>query len=222
MSLTIFNIDFLYDAALTDATSAVITITRTDTSAVIATAAAMTNVGTGNYQYSLTDPAYDLTYTYSAVFVYASETYTFTGTTTGTTTPSDTYGYVTLSEAATYFDTRLGASTYWTSGADKEGALQLAYNDLIDCGLFDLSLDSGEDTPQAWMDAQCEQALFLLIQSTGLDLRTGLQAQGVTQANIVGETYRIQRGGSIPIAPRARQALNEYMDETDFQFTLQR
>jgi len=223
MSVTIFDLEFLYDGALTDVTTAVITITRTDTDATVASAKAMTNVGTGNYQYSLTDPAYDLTYAYTAVFTYASEDYTLTGTATGTTTPTGTYGFVTLSEAATYFDTRLGASTYWASGVDKEGALQLAYNDLIDCGLFDFTLASGEDYPQVWLEAQCEQALFLLIQGVGLDLRTGLQAQGVTSANVVGETYRVPRGGGIPIAPRARQALtNEYIDETDWQFDLQR
>ena len=221
MSVTIFDLEFLYDGALTNATSAVITITRTDTDAVLATSAAMTNVATGNYQYSLTDPAYDLTYSYSAVFTYASENYTFTGSVAGTTTPTDVYGFVTLSEAATYFDTRIGASTYWATGVDKEGALQTAYNDLIDCGLFDFTLDSGEDNPQEWLDAQCEQALFLLQTSTGLDARMNLQAQGVTQANVVGETYRTPKGG-IPIAPRALQALNAYMDETDWQFTLER
>jgi len=38
---------------------------------------------------------------------------------------------------------------------------------------------------------------------------------------VVGETYRTPKGG-IPIAPRALQALNAYMDETDWQFTLER
>ena len=103
MSVTIFDLEFLVDGALTDATAAVITIVRTDTSAEIVSAAALTNITVGNYQYSLTDPALDLTYSYTAVFTYGGEDYTLTGTEDGTTTTASTT--TTYSEAmAAYID----------------------------------------------------------------------------------------------------------------------
>lgn len=51
-------------------------VKRTDTGAVVvADGTAMTNIGTGVYAYTFTDPASDLTYEYSVEFVYAGETY---------------------------------------------------------------------------------------------------------------------------------------------------
>ena len=60
-------------------------------------------------------------------------------------------------------------------------------------------------------NAQCEQALFLLIHQEDMDVRLGLQAQGVTQAGIVQETYGNCIEG-IPISPHAKQMLEDYED----------
>lgn len=113
-------------------------------------------------------------------------------------------GFVSIAEADAYFLTRLGASTYWTSGAEKTAALTTAYNDLVSCGQFDFSdVASGEEDADLKL-AQCEQALFLL-QNPDMESRLALQAQGVTAAGIVSEAYN--GASDIIIAPRASQTL---------------
>lgn len=118
------------------------------------------------------------------------------------------YGWVTLAEANTFMATRLGADTYWNSSTSKAAALITAYDDLVTCGDFDFSLDSGEDTPQAFKDAQCEQALFLLRDQDGIEARASLQAQGVQSAGIVQESYAGK--ASIAICLKARAFLRSY------------
>ena len=117
MSVTIFDLDLLIDDVLTNGTAAIITITRTDTDEEIVTEEALTNISTGNYQYSLTDPALDLTYEYVAVFTYDGEDYTLEGTQAGNTTQVNVF--VTLAEAKRFC--RIASS-----GADDEITLLLA------------------------------------------------------------------------------------------------
>ncbi len=125
--------------------------------------------------------------------------------------------WVTEADAEAYFATRLGASEYWASGTDREAALTTAYNDLAGCGLFDFELPSGEEIPNAWAVALCEQALFLLMDE-GIDARAGLISQGVSQAGIVKESYNRLTAhtspGGIVIAPKARALLADYLSET--------
>jgi hypothetical protein len=112
--------------------------------------------------------------------------------------------WVSEADADTYFSTRLGASTYWASGTEKEAALTTAQWQIENSDLFtgypDLSV-TGETAVQAMADAVCEQALFLL-QDTDVDSRMALQAQNVQQAGIVQETYKLGNGG-IAISGRA-------------------
>jgi hypothetical protein len=112
--------------------------------------------------------------------------------------------WVSEADADTYFSTRLGASTYWSSGAEKEAALTTAQWQIENSDLFagypDVS-ESGVDAVQAQADAVCEQALFLLMDAD-VDTRVNLQAQGVTQAGIVQETYKEGNMG-IAISGRA-------------------
>lgn len=117
------------------------------------------------------------------------------------------YGWVTLADADAYMAARLGASSHWTSGVDKGAALVTAYNCLALDTRWDFSLDSGEYYPDEWIAAQCEQALFLLA-DPDMDARLSIQAQGVTNAGVVQETY--QPASRFPIAPRAVQALAPY------------
>ncbi len=75
-------------------------VKRNDTDAVVvADGTAMTNIGTGVYEYEFTDPADDLTYTYSLEYVYGGETYWIDDTLTG---PTSFTGLVTLADALTY------------------------------------------------------------------------------------------------------------------------
>lgn len=95
--------------------------------------------------------------------------------------------WVTEAEADTYFATRYGAGDYWLSGVDKDGALITAYNWLMGCTQFTLAASTAAS--QSVMDAQCEMALFLIQHQPDIDLRMGLQAQGVREAGIVKEKY---------------------------------
>jgi hypothetical protein len=120
-------------------------------------------------------------------------------------------GWVTIAEADAYFATRLNAAEVWASGTDKAAALTTAYNDLVACGEFDFSnVASGDDANPLKM-AQCEQALFLL-QDPSMEKRLALQAQGVTSAGIVSESYR--GADSIVISPRAKQALRHLASDS--------
>lgn len=102
---------------------------------------------------------------------------------------------VTVSEADTYFTTRLGADAWTNSGSSKTAALQTAENQLA--AVYGAVSDK---------NAVCEQALFLL-QDPAADRRASLQAQGVTQAGIVQESYK--GAGGILVCPYARQVLGE-------------
>jgi len=123
------------------------------------------------------------------------------------------YGWITEAEADIYFATRVGARVFWASGAEKAAALTMAYNDLTLCDefLFD-DVASGEDPPDVYIEAQCEQALFLLQEQAAMDRRTAIQAQGVVAAGVVKETYGpgMRAGIKVIIAPRARGILRDY------------
>lgn len=104
-----------------------------------------------------------------------------------------TTAWLTETEADTYFTTRLGASTFWVSGADKVPALTTAQWQIENCGEFGRFIDvdvSGNEADAAMQNAVCEQALFLLRQGDTLESRADLLAQGVVAAGIVKETYK--------------------------------
>ena len=103
---------------------------------------------------------------------------------------------VSIAEADTYFETRLGASECWTSGAEKTAALQTAEYDLI-------AVYGAVSNKQAVM----EQALFRL-QDPSMDRRASVRAQGVQSAGAVKESYAVG-GGQTPVCPRARDLLGE-------------
>ena len=128
-----------------------------------------------------------------------------------------TYGFVTLGEADIYFATRLRASSVWNSDADKAGALQTAYNDLLDCGLFAFSDE--EEITEGQQRAQLEQAFFLL-SDDGVGIRESLRAQGVKSSTGVGETYTV--GNGIPICPRAVSILEAYRVTDSSEFPIVR
>lgn len=114
-------------------------------------------------------------------------------------------GWVTEEEADTYFATRLNAAAYWTSGAQKEAALQTAYNQLTLFGYY--SFPTEVSNPMKI--GQMEQALFLLQQGSAIDLRMGLQAQGVANSTVVGETYR-KTEPMLPVSPHVLAILKPY------------
>lgn len=126
---------------------------------------------------------------------------------------ADEYGWITVADADTYMGTRLGASKYWTETAEKAAALQTAYNQIVGSGLFSLP----ETATQVMKNAQCEMALFLLAHQEDMDVRLGLQAQGVSSAGIVQETYKPENIEGIPIPPIVKQLLDDYKVATPIE-----
>ncbi len=137
---------------------------------------------------------------------------------TGTGTPESAGGTITVgtnswiteAEADAFFTTRFGADAYWLSGTDKEGAIITAYNWLMGCPQF--SLAASATAAQAVKDAQCEMVLFLVIHQPDIDLRVGLQAQGVREAGIVKEKY--DGKNRMPIPPAVMTLLDAYRVDT--------
>lgn len=114
--------------------------------------------------------------------------------------------WISLDDAEDYFRTRVGAGRIWDESVDKIAALVTAFNQLNDCGLY-----SFPETPTGNMTkAQCEMALFLLKHQEDMDSRLGLQAQGITQAGIVQESYNSDKIEGIPIPPMVKALLSTY------------
>lgn len=120
-----------------------------------------------------------------------------------------TNSWITGQEAENYFATRFGVGTNWSAltDANKVAALITACQRIKSCA--DFSIDADEDD-QNVKDAQCEMALFLIIHAADMDARMGLQAQGVTQAGIVQETYDKDVRNGVVIPGNVRALLTEY------------
>lgn len=120
-----------------------------------------------------------------------------------------TNSWVTETVANTYFDDRLKASDYWTDGAsDNVPALVTAYK-WLNAGKYTFP----DTATQPMKDAQCEYALFLLQHQPDLDLRMGLQAQGVVAAGVVKERYKDDNYIELPIPPVVLKLIETYDTE---------
>ncbi len=117
-----------------------------------------------------------------------------------------TNSWLTEVAANTYFDDRIKASDYWTDGAaDNSPALITAYK-WLNSGVYSFPATA----TQAMKDAQCEMAFFLLQHQPDLDLRMGLQAQGVIAAGVVKERYKDDNYVELPIPPLVQKLLESY------------
>ena len=117
------------------------------------------------------------------------------------------------------YSARSGTSIPASSGDPKKtAALTTAFDRLYYSGLFDLPALADATAAQLVVlkKAQCELALYMLIHLADEDRRKGLQAQGVTAAGIVKETYGGGVGGSadvldtLPIPPIVAKMLEDY------------
>ena len=117
-----------------------------------------------------------------------------------------TNSWLTEAAADTYFGDRLGASDFWISGADKDAALITAFKQLNSAGYSFPAVAT-----QNMKDGQCEQALFLLM-DTAIDKRLSLQTQKVKSAGIVKEVYDLPPAMP-PISAMAQALLADYIDE---------
>lgn len=117
-----------------------------------------------------------------------------------------TNSWVTETEANTYFEARVTASDYWTNSATaNKPALVTAYK-WLNAGKYTFPTTA----TQNMKDAQCEMALFLLQHQPDLDLRMGLQVQGVIQAGVVKERYREGNTIALPVPLIVQTLLAEY------------
>jgi hypothetical protein len=125
------------------------------------------------------------------------------------TTPTIVVGtnsWITLADAEIYMLGRLGASKFWNTAADKTAALITAYRQLSSCEKWEIPADVSENMEIA----QCEMALYLLQHLEDSDTRAGLQAQGVTAAGIVQETYNANAKDELPIPAIVKELLEDY------------
>jgi hypothetical protein len=122
--------------------------------------------------------------------------------------------WLTVGEADVYFSTRLNAEA-WTGATTsvKTAALTTAQAQLQNSSRYSFVDEDGVVIPDneatdEMKNALCEQALFLL-NDIGLEARQSLQAQGVTEADMVGETY-VGGNKPWPISPAAAQFIAEF------------
>ena len=122
-----------------------------------------------------------------------------------------TNSWVTEAEANSYMEGRVKAGDYWDDGgADNIPALITAFKWLTGTPAYSFPVIVSQDMK----DGQSEYALFLLQHQPDLDLRMGLQAQGVKVAGIVKESYREIQGIAVP--PIVHELLRDYTTEVPF------
>ncbi len=117
-----------------------------------------------------------------------------------------TNSWLTEAAANTYFEGRIHGDDYWTDGeSDNIPSLITAYN-WLNAGNYAFPAVA----TQPMKDAQCEYAFFLLQHQPDLDLRMGLQAQGVIAAGVVKEKYKDDNYVELPIPPIVQKLIEEY------------
>lgn len=123
-----------------------------------------------------------------------------------------------LSTAESYFTAERLNTTAWdalSTDAKKTKALTQAYNRLYYSGLFELPTYAEASAAQliVLQKAQAEMAYYLAQHLADEDRRKGIQAQGVTEAGIVKETYSEANLSDIPIPPLVAGILVDYSTE---------
>jgi len=117
-----------------------------------------------------------------------------------------TNSWVTEAEADDYMSARVGAGDYWSDGGDDSVPTLITAYKWLNAGKFSFPTTA----TQTMKDAQCEMALFLLQHQPDLDLRMGLQAQGVIAAGVVKERYKDDNYVEMPIPPIVQNLLASY------------
>jgi hypothetical protein len=116
--------------------------------------------------------------------------------------------WISRDDANIYFGTRI-SSADWAAAADadKDKALQTAFRQIK----YNTDYEIPSETSDNLKYAQCEQAVFLIKFATAISYRKGLQAQGVTAAGIVKETYSEAKLDELAICAEAKLFLKGYI-----------
>lgn len=116
--------------------------------------------------------------------------------------------WVSLANATTYFSTRAGASD-WATLSDPTRTIYLttAYNRIYFDPRWTIPAIPSAEQKIKLAYALEETALYLYTHVEDENRRKGLQAQGVTQAGIVKETYDKDFLSKIPLPPEAEAVL---------------
>lgn len=131
--------------------------------------------------------------------------------------------YANLAGAESYFSTERLETSAWdtlavTSSKDeKTVVLNMAYNRLYYCGLFELPTYAEASAAELVIlqKAQAEMAYYMALHLADEDRRTGLQAQGVIQAGIVKEGYQDSGFAQLPIPPIVYGLLAAFVIDAD-------
>jgi hypothetical protein len=125
--------------------------------------------------------------------------------------------FATIAEADAYFTDERLITTAWdaldgSGDTLKSKVLTQAYNRLYYSGLYELPTEAEATATQlvTLKKAQAEMAYYLAQHASDEDRRKGIQAQGVTVAGIVKETYGDGKISDIPIPPIVASFLEAY------------
>jgi hypothetical protein len=128
----------------------------------------------------------------------------------------------TVETADDYFETERLETSAWDALDNVSGktkALNMAYTRIYYCGLFEVPdyASATADELVILQKAQAEMAYYLAMHLADEDRRKGIQAQGVSAAGIVKETYGTTSDISvldkIPIPPIVAGLLEEFSTE---------
>jgi hypothetical protein len=112
--------------------------------------------------------------------------------------------FISVNDADSYFSERLNASA-WDS-ANQEAALVTAYRSLQE---LDIVVDlSDSDALQALKTAQCEQALYLMV---NIDTLEGQAVSGLTLAGVLSVKLPQDQTEPARYSPRALALLRPYL-----------
>lgn len=130
--------------------------------------------------------------------------------------------WATIATADTYFTTRAGlAMTEWPPLTDpvKQAYLTTAYNRIY----YDTQWSIPASPTAAQLDvlqkAQIELAWYFYRHVNDEDRRKGIQAQGVIEADVVGEAYEKDFLDKVPYPPWIKQLLDGFKTNVPFAIT---
>ena len=116
-----------------------------------------------------------------------------------------------MAEANTYYSTRYGGTGWILFGEDNKTALlTTAYNRIRFNKNYSIPSSPTSTQLEKLKMAQEELAWHYYIHLVDEDRRKGLQAQGVIEADVVGETYDSEKLYDLPLPPFVKHLLSEF------------